>query len=331
MKAFVIDYRPADGGRLAKIADPVPGAGQVLVEVHAAGVNPLDVRIRSGEFKLFLRYRMPLVLGNDVAGIVTAVGSGVGWIRVGDEVYARSQNAVGAFAELIALDEADVAPKPTNLSMPEAASVPLVGLTAWQALVERARLQAGERVFVQAGSGGVGSFAIQLAKHIGASVATTVSAANTDLVVDLGADVVIDYRRQDVAAVLADYDVVLHSQDAKGLDTSLRILRPGGRLISISGPPDPAFATQVGAPWFVRPILCAISAPTLLRARRRKVDYRFLYVRADGAQLEAITSLIEAGAIRPVIDRTFPFDSTGDALAAVESGRSRGKVVVVVR
>lgn len=332
MKAFVIDrYQPADGGRLADLPDPVPAAGQVLVEVHAAGVNPLDTRIRSGEFRRILRYRMPLVLGNDLAGVVTAVGPGVLRFRVGDEVYARTRDAVGAFAELIVLDEGDVAHKPTTLSMPEAASIPLVGLTAWQALVERAKLRAGERAFVEAGSGGVGTFTIQLAKHLGATVATTVSAASVELVEDLGADVVVDYRRQDVTAVLADYDVVLHNQDAKALRGALRILKPGGRLISISGPPDPDFARQVGAPWFVRPILWAVSAPTVLRARQRKVTYRFLFVSADGTQLAEIASLIDAGAIRPVIDQIFPFASTRDALAAVESGRSRGKVVITVR
>jgi alcohol dehydrogenase len=332
VKAFVIDrYKPADGGHLAELPDPVPDAGQVLVEVHAAGVNPLDARIRTGEFRLFLRHRMPLVLGNDVAGVVVAVGRGVQRFQVGDEVFARSKDAVGTFAELIALDEADVAHKPTTLSMAEAASIPLVGLTAWQALVERAKLRPGERVFVEAGSGGVGTFALQLAKHLGATVATTASAANAELVEDLGADVVVDYRRQDVVAVLADYDVVLHSQDARALDKAMRILRPGGRLISISGPPDHAFAVEIGAPWFVRPVLCAVSAPTMLRAKQRKVDYRFLFVSADGAQLEKITSMIAAGSIHPVIDRTFPFESTRDAIAYVESGRSRGKVVVTVR
>jgi cytochrome P450/NADPH:quinone reductase-like Zn-dependent oxidoreductase len=313
VKAFVIDrYKPADGGRLAELPDPVPGAGQVLVEAHAAGVNPLDARIRAGEFRLFLRQRMPLVLGNDVAGVVIAVGPGVQRIRIGDEVYARSKDAVGTFAELVALDEADVAHKPATLPMAEAASVPLVGLTAWQALVERAKLRAGERVFVEAGSGGVGTFAIQLAKHLGATVATTASAANAELVEGLGADVVVDYRRQDVAAVLADYDVVLHNQDAKALDKAMRILKPRGRLISISGPPDPSFATQVGAPSFLRPIVCAISTRTLFRAKQRHVEYRFVFVRADGAQLSEIAAILDAGAIRPVIDRTFPFDATRD-------------------
>jgi NADPH:quinone reductase-like Zn-dependent oxidoreductase len=333
MKAFVIDrYQPADGGHLADVDDPVVDAGQVLVQVHAAGVNQLDTKIRNGDFKMILRYAMPLVLGNDVAGVVTAVGVGARRFRVGDEVYARPPTAaMGTFAEMIAVDETAAARKPTSLSMVEAASIPLVGLTAWQALVERAELQPGERVFIQAGSGGVGSIAIQLAKHLGATVATTTSAANAQLAADLGADVIIDYRTEDFETVLADYDVVLHSQDTQALDKSLRILKPGGRLISISGPPDPAFATEVGAPWFVRPVLAVTSAHVRRQAKRRGVDYQFLFMRADGGQLAELTALIDAGTIRPVIERTFPLEATFDALAHVESGRSRGKVVVTMR
>jgi NADPH:quinone reductase-like Zn-dependent oxidoreductase len=333
MKAFIIDrYKPADGGHLADVDDPAPGADQVLVEVHAAGVNMLDAKIRNGEFKVFLKFAMPLVLGNDVAGVVTAIGAGVERFRVGDEVYARPPaDAIGTFAELIAVDETAVARKPTGLSMVEAASIPLVGLTAWQALVERAKVQPGERVFIQAGSGGVGTIAIQLAKQLGATVATTTSAANAELARDLGADVVIDYRTQDFEAILADYDVVLHSQDAKQLEKSLRILKPGGRLISISGPPDPAFASEVGAPWFVRSVLAITSASVRRQARRRGVDYQFLFMRAEGDQLAELASLIDAGAIRPVIDRTFPLAATLEAITHVESGRSRGKVVVTVQ
>ena len=333
MKAFVIDrYKPSDGGRIADVPDPVPADSQVLVQIHAAGVNLLDSKIRSGEFKLILPYRMPLTLGNDVAGEVVRVGPGVRRFNVGDEVYARpNKGAIGTFAELIAMNEADVALKPKALSMEEAASVPLVGLTAWQALVERANLQDGQKLFIQAGSGGVGTFAIQLAKHLGATVATTTSAANVELVEGLGADVVIDYRQQDFESILEDYDVVLHSQDGKTLQKSLRILKPGGRLISISGPPDPELANEVGAPWFVKPILRAGSASTRRRAKRLKVDYSFLFMRANGTQLGQFTSLIDAGIVHPVLDRVFPFASTHEAIAHVESGRAKGKVVVTIR
>jgi len=229
------------------------------------------------------------------------------------------------------VNENDVAPKPRNITMEEAASIPLVGLTVWQALVETADLKKGQKVFIQAGSGGVGTFAIQLARHLGATVATTTSSANSDLVKRLGADVVIDYRKDDFEKVLQNYDVVLHSQDAAALQKSLRVLKPGGTLVSISGPPDPAFARGIGAPWFVRLIVRLLSAGVRKRAGRRDLKYAFLFMRASGHQLREITRLIEAGAIRPVIDRVFPFESTNEALTYIEAGRAKGKVVVKIK
>jgi NADPH:quinone reductase-like Zn-dependent oxidoreductase len=304
----------------------------VLVQVHAAGVNLLDSKIRSGEFKLILPYRPPFVLGHDVAGVVVRVGARVTRFAPGDEVYARpSDHRIGTFAELIAVRESDLALKPTNLTMEEAASIPLVGLTAWQALVERGRLAAGQKVFIQAGSGGVGTFAIQLAKHLGATVATTTSTSNVDMVRGLGADVVVDYKKEDVATRLSGYDLVLHSQDGKALATSLRVLRPGGRLVSISGPPDPDFAREIGAPWFVRLFARLLSFGTRRRAKRLDTVFSFLFMTASGEQLRQIAALIEAGAVRPVVDKVFPFQSTNEALAYVETGRARGKVVIKVR
>jgi alcohol dehydrogenase len=162
-------------------------------------------------------------------------------------------------------------------------------------------------------------------------VATTTSAANVELVEGLGADIVIDYNTQDFETILDNYDVVLHSQDGTTLSKSLRVLKPGGLLISISGPPDPAFGDESGAPWFVRPILRAGSSTTRRKAKRSGVDYSFLFMRANGTQLNEITSLIDAGVIRPVLDRVFPFASTSEAIAYVESGRAKGKVVVTMR
>src|SRR5204863_2283919 len=194
-------------------------------EIHAAGVNMLDSKIRDGEFKLILPYRLPLILGNDVAGIVVRVGGKVRRLKPGDEVYARPhKDRIGTFAEFIAMNEADVALKPKNLTMEEAASIPLVGLTAWQVLIERANLKQGQQVLIHAGSGGVGTFAIQLAKHIGATVATTTSTANVDLVKSLGADVVIDCKKDDFEKVLDGYDVVLNSLGKDTLEKSLRVL-----------------------------------------------------------------------------------------------------------
>jgi NADPH:quinone reductase-like Zn-dependent oxidoreductase len=333
VKAFTIDrYKSKDGGRIVDMPQPAVGDNDVLVQVHAAGVNLLDAKIASGEFKLMLPYRFPLVLGNDVAGVVVEAGARVRRFKPGDEVYARpDKDRIGTFAEFISMNEADVAIKPAALTMEEAASIPLVGLTAWQALVEMAALKPGQKVFIQAGTGGVGTFAIQLATHLGATVATTASSANFELVKALGADVLIDYKTEDFETKLHDYDVVLHSQDSKTLDKSLRVLKPGGKLISISGPPDPAFAEELGLPGYVKQIIRVLSFGARRKAKRLKVGFRFLFMRAEGAQLSEITSLIDRGVIRPVMDRVFPFDETKAAVDYVEAGRTKGKVVVKVR
>jgi alcohol dehydrogenase len=333
MKAFAIDrYKSMDGGRIVDMLQPKVGDDDVLVQVHAAGVNLLDAKIADGEFKLILPYRFPLVLGNDVAGVVVEVGARVRRFKPGDEVYARpDKDRIGTFAEFISMNEADVAIKPRHLTMEEAASIPLVGLTAWQALVEKADLKPGQKVFIQAGTGGVGTFAIQLAKHLGATVATTASSANFELVKALGADVLIDYKTEDFETKLHGYDVVLHSQHSKTLDKSLRVLKPGGTLISISGPPDPAFADEIGLPWYVKSIIRVLSFGARRKAKRLNVTYAFLFMRANGDQLSEITSLIDRGVIRAVMDRVFPFDETKDAVDYVENGHAKGKVVVKLR
>lgn len=330
MKAFVVDaYKPKAGMRLGEVSMPSLGDDDVLVEVHAAGVNPLDAKILNGDFKRILPYRTPFVLGHDVAGVVTRVGAGVRQFKPGDAVYARPHDLrIGTFAEFVAVKESALAPKPSNVSMEEAASLPLVGLTAWQALVEVAQLKKGQKVFIQAGSGGVGTFAIQLAKHLGAFVATTSSTANAALVKDLGADLVIDYRNDDFQSILSDYDLVLNSQDGETLEKSLQVLKPGGKLISISGPPDPAFADTIRTPWLVKQVMRLLSRRVRSKARRRDVDYDFLFMQANGNQLRQITALVESGAIRPVIDRVFAFESTNEALAYVQTGRAKGKVVI---
>ena len=333
MKAFVLQrYGKQSALQLTELPQPELRDDEVLVEVHAAGVNLLDAKIRNGEFKLILPYRLPLVLGHDVAGVVVKTGTRVRNFRAGDEVYARVDDfRIGTFAEFVPVREASLALKPRGLSMVEAASIPLVGLTAWQALVEKAALRKGQKVFIQAGSGGVGTFAIQLAKHLGASVATTTSTANVALVKSLGADVVVDYRTQDFEAVLQDYDLVLNSQDGKTLDKSLRVLKGGGKLISISGPPDPAFGKQISAPGFVRMVMRLLSSGVRRKARGRDIDYAFLFMKANGSHLQEITRLIDALAIRPVVDRVFQFESTNEALAYVEAGRAKGKVVIKVK
>ena len=330
MKAFVLDrYGKHRALQATDLPTPELRDDEVLVQVHAAGLNQLDSKIRDGEFKLILPYRLPIVLGHDVAGVVVQVGPRVRQFKAGDEVYARTDDfRIGTLAEFVPVKEASLAPKPRGLSMEEAASIPLVGLTAWQALVEKAKLKTGQKVFIQAGSGGVGTFAIQLAKHLGATVATTTSTANMALVKRLGADIVIDYKSQDFEDVLGDQDVVLNSQDGEALEKSLRVLKRGGKLISISGPPDPEFGDNIAAPGLVKLVMRFLSAGIRRRAKRRGVSYSFLFMKANGRQLREITRLIEAGAIRPVLDRTFPFEATNEALAYVEAGRAKGKVVV---
>ena len=333
MRAFILDrYGNADRVRAGDMPDPQLREDDVLVQIHAAGVNQLDSKIRNGEFKSFLRYRLPLILGHDVAGVVVRVGSRVRQFKPGDEVYARpADGRIGAFAELIAINEHDVAIKPKELTMEEAASIPLVGLTAWQALIERANLKKGQKVFIQAGSGGVGTVAIQLAKHVGATVATTTSAANIELVQRLGADIIIDYKKDDFETILHAYDVVLHSQGGATLEKSLRVLKPGGTLISISGPPDPNFAKEIGLSWMIGQVMRFLSYRVRKKAKQQHVRYSFLFMRASGDQLREIGKLIDAGIIRPVVDRVFAFEATNEALAYIEKGHAKGKVVVKVR
>lgn len=332
MKAFVVDkYKKKAPLRLADMPDPVIGANDVLVRIEATTINLLDSKVRDGEFKLFLPYRPPFLLGHDLAGTVIHVGANVRQFKSGDEIYARPRDGrIGTFAEMIAVDASDLALKPKSLSMEQAASIPLVGLTAWQALVEVGKVKPGQKVFIQAGSGGVGTFAIQLAKHFGATVATTTSTANIELVKSLGADVVIDYKRQDFEQVLSGCDLALNSQDAKTLAKSVNVLKPGGKLISISGPPDVPFAKSLRLSLILRLVTRMLSRGILKRAKSRGVDYSFLFMRAEGQQLREIAKLIDNGAIRPVVDKVFPFARTADALAYVETGRAKGKVVVAV-
>ncbi|GLY02943.1 NADP-dependent oxidoreductase [Actinoplanes sp. NBRC 101535] len=330
MKAYVIDrYQSRQDVRLAEMPQPTAAAGEVLVRIHAAGVNQLDTKIAQGEFKLILPYRLPLVLGNDLAGVVVRVGAGVHAFAPGDEVYARpDKNRIGTFAEFLTVSQDDLARKPANLTMTEAASLPLVALTAWQALVERADLRPGQKVLVQAGSGGVGTIAIQLAKHLGATVATTASAKNADFLKDLGADIVIDYRTQDFATVLEGYDVVLDSQGPASVAKSMSILKPGGKVIGIAGPPDPDFAREIGGNPILKIATRLLSLQTRRRAARLGVDYSFLFMRASGKQLSEITTLVENGNIRPVVDRVFPFSATPQALNHIAQGATKGKIVI---
>lgn len=254
---------------LQALPEPVIAADEVLIEIRAAGLNQPDHKILTGSFKLILPYKPPFVLGHDLAGVVKKIGARVTRFNVGDEVISRpSDHRIGTFAEYLAVRESDIAMKPANLGMEEAAALPLVALMAWQVLVEAGKLKKGRKVFIQAGSGGVGLIAIQLAKHLGATVATTASKGSFGLLRSLGADVLIDYKTQDFGTLLNGYDLVLNSQDDKALEKSLNIVRKGGTVISISGPPTPAFARKIGTSWIVKLATALLSYGIRRKAKR---------------------------------------------------------------
>ncbi len=328
MRAFVVT-KYKEPLQEAEVPEPTVGEHDVLVRVEAAGLNPLDEKIRAGEFKQILPYRLPLILGNDVAGTVISVGAAVRGFKPGDEVYARPhQDRIGTFAERIAIAEGDLALKPASISMNEAGSLPLAALTAWQALVERGKVRPGQKVLIHAGAGGVGSIAIQLAAHLGASVATTASGSNADFVRALGADTVIDYRTQDFEQLLTGYDLVLDSIGGETLEKSLRVLKPGGKAIGITGPPDPAFAREAGLNPLMRLAVAGLSGKIRRQAKKLGVTYEFLFMRASGDQLRQITTLIDQGAVRPVVGKVVGFDQTPQALQSLSQGGIRGKAVI---
>ena len=322
-------YGGLDHVAFAELPRPTPGPGELLVRVHAVGLNPIDTLIPRGDFKLILKLRLPATVGSDLAGVVAEVGSGVTRFKVGDAVYASIFDTPhGSLAEFAIVPEQAAALKPASLDFVQAASIPMVGLTAWQAMHERMQLRPGQKVFIPAGSGGIGTFAIQLARHLGARVGTTTSTANVALVRSLGADEVVDYTQQPFEDVLRDYDAVLGTVRGDGLEKALRIVKPGSRVVSLVGPPDAAFARARGMHFMLTLVFGLLSRKIIGLARRRGASYAFHFVRPDGGQLAQIGALLEAGSIRPVIDRVFPFLEAKQALAYLAQGRARGKVVV---
>ncbi|ADI90665.1 NADP-dependent oxidoreductase [Acinetobacter oleivorans] len=325
--AYISRYGNIDDVQLDEQSQPPLTADAVLVKVHAASINPLDLRVLEGEFKAILPVKFPFILGNDFAGTVVEVGSKVTQFKAGDEVYAKT-DLNGAFAEYTVVQQSSLALKPQNISMEQAAALPLVALTSWQALVEIAKVKAGQKVLIHAGSGGVGSIAIQLAKSLGATVATTTSAKNSGWVKELGADIIIDYKTMDFEQELKDYDVVLDTQGGKTLEKSLNVLKRGGRLISISGPPDHAFAEAINPNWFLKCVIPMLSWSIRHKAKKRGITYSFLFMQPNGQQLSKITELVEAGKIKPVVDQTYDFIQIKEALQYVNTGRAKGKVVL---
>ena len=316
----------------ADISRPAVKPDEMLVQVHAAGLNPIDYMIPKGTFKPMLKFQLPATMGSDLAGVVVEVGSRVTRFKPGDAVFASIFDlGTGALAEFAVVPESAAAHKPANLDFVQTASIPMVGLTSWQALKERAQIKPGQKVFIPAGSGGIGTFAIQLAKHLGAKVATTTSTGNVELVRSLGADEVIDYKKQEFEEVLQNYDAVLGTVLGDAIEKSLQILKPGSNVISLIGPPDAAFARARGMNFFMTFVFGLLSRKIIRHARKRGVEYSFLFVHPDGRQLAEIGKLLEAGRIRPVIDKVFPFDQAKEALAYLEKGRAKGKVVVQMK
>ena len=313
------------------VADPTCGPNDVLVDIHASSVNPVDYKIRLGAQRAIIRLKLPATLGMDLSGVVAEVGGSVQGFAVGDEVYSSpSHKRMGTYAERILVRPSELAHKPKSLSHQEAASLPLVALTAWDALVGSAKLQSGERVLIQAGSGGVGSVAIQLARHLGAQVFTTCSPRNAELVASLGAHTVIDYRSQDWAEVAEGVDVILESIGGDEIRKAVRAVKKGGRVACITAN-LPAYTKKYGPTLGVMAVGCEIAGHVMRARLTRGVGVSFVTRTPSGANLKALAEIVDAGGIKPVIDKVFPLDEIVEAHRAIETGRTRGKIVIAVR
>ncbi|MBZ6023145.1 NADP-dependent oxidoreductase [Bacillus cereus] len=332
MKAMIIDRYGKVPMCMAEVPTPEINEYEVLAEIHAASINPIDFKIRDGKVKMLLKYEMPLILGNDFAGVITKVGSKVTRFKVGDEIYARPRkNKIGTFAEYIAIHEDDIALKPKNLSFEEAASIPLVGLTSYQALHDIMQLQKGQKILIHAGSGGVGTFAIQLAKIMGAIVTTTASEAGANLVTSLGADEIINYKTEKFEDILKNYDAVFDTIGGATLEKSFNIIKSGGNIVSVSGMPNARFGKEFGSGFFKTLLFSLASKKLTALEKKHNAQYSFLFMKPSGDQLRTIASYIEAGQIKPVIDRVFPFEDAQKAMEYSESGRAKGKIIVKIK
>lgn len=333
MRALVLSrYGGPEHTALTDVPQPSPRTGELLVRVHAAGLNPVDFKTRAGALKIIHNYPLPIVMGNELSGVVEAVGPGVMRFAKGDRVFARvNKDIMGAFAEYAVVHEDHAARMPTSLDFPSAAAVPLAALTALQALRDELRLSADERIFIPGATGGVGTFAIQIAKQLGAHVAATASPRGEALVKRLGADVVIDYSRERFEYKLSGYDCAF---DLLGGDTLTRlwsVLKPGGRVVSIAGMPEPVTARKdLGRGSGLAALFWVASLPTRLRAARHGLSYRYLFMHPSGADLAYLASLIDAKKLEVVIDRVFSFSEAKEAMAYLETGHAKGKVVLAM-
>ncbi|CAI1528626.1 Zinc-type alcohol dehydrogenase-like protein SA1988 [Serratia quinivorans] len=330
MKAFTFKrYGKSPELGFDNVDYPSLKANEVLVKVCAVGLNPIDNMIPTGIFKPVLHFKLPATLGSDLSGVVIAVGSRVTRFSPGDEIFASIfDTGTGSLAEFAVVPESAAAIKPANLDFVQAASLPMVSLTSWQALTERVRLRPGQKVFIPAGSGGIGTFAIQLAKQLGATVGTTTSTGNIEWVRSLGADEVVDYKKEEFEKVLAGYDVVLGTTRGDMIEKSTQILKPGGSIVSLVGPLDVKFARARGLNFFLTFIFRLMSRNIMRLSKKRGLTYTFLFVRPEGDQLSQIGKLVKTEQIKPVIDKVFPFAQTKEALAYLAQGHAKGKVVI---
>lgn len=329
MKAAVIDAYKQPMPVLKQVEIPTMRSNDVLVQIVAASINPIDIKTKDGGLRMLLKYEMPMIMGSDFSGVVTAVGDSVTSYQVGDAIYGRVQkNRIGTFAEFIAVDQVDVALKPTNMTFEEAASIPLVGLTSYQAIHDIMKVRPGDKVMIQGGSGGIGVLAIQIAKNLGAYVATTTSADNFALVQSLGADEVIDFRTTDFSEVLSGYDFILDTRGGKTLEDAFKIVRPGGKVVNIAGLPNARFGREYGVPLWKRMAFGFATRNLTKLEKKTDVTYTFLFMKPSGAELEILRQLIERDVIHAVIDRVIPFDQIDSALTYSRSGKATGKIIL---
>lgn len=329
--ALIRSYGGPDAIEIANLPDPTPAPNELLVRVHAASVNPIDWKIARGKVKLILPYKLPLILGSDVSGEVIAIGSAVTGFAPGDAIYGRVDKLhIGTFAEQITVNAQDVVKKPAQLSHVEAAALPLVGLTSWQVLSELGQIGPNQRVLIHAGAGGIGTVAIQIAKALGAYVITTASAKNHELVRSLGADQIIDYHREDFSQLLSGVDLVFDTIGGQTLKDSFRVLKPGGKLISIAHLPDTESLKNFDTPAYACALLWLMNWPMRRLAKQHNVLYRYWFMRPDGVQMAKLSELVETGRLKPIIDRCYPLEKTADAFRYLEAGHARGKVVIEV-
>ncbi|MDN7240624.1 NADP-dependent oxidoreductase [Planococcus sp. N028] len=332
MKAMVIDKYGKVPLRLMEMPLPEVGEYEVLAEIRAASVNPLDAKIRNGDVKLLLDYKMPLILGNDFSGVVAKVGAKVTRFKAGDEIYGRPhEKKIGTFAEYLSIHEKDIALKPRNLNFVEAASIPLVGLTSYQALHDFLYLQEGQKILIHAGAGGVGTFAIQLAKSMGAYVATTASEAGSDLVRSLGADEIINYKAGKFEDTLRNYDAAFDTLGGENLEKTFRVIKKGGEIVSVAGLPNARFAKERGLGFLKTMLLFAVSKKLTALEKKHDVRYTYWFMTSSGEQLRIIADFIESGKIKPVIDRVFSFENAQQAMEYSESGRAKGKIILTIK